>query len=49
MSKEALVPLVVESLQNHFQEISLTVCYEEMIVGPDGTAYHTHEEVDTDT
>ena len=46
---EALVPFVVESLQNHFQEISLTVCYDEMIVDPDGTAYYTHEEADTDT
>ena len=49
MSKEALVPLVVETLQNHIQEISLTICYDEMIVGPDGTAYHTNEEADNDT
>ena len=48
MSKEALVPLFVEWLQNYFQEISLIVCYDEMIVGPDGTAYHTHKEADND-
>ena len=41
------MPLAVESLRNHFKEICLTVCYDEKIVGPDGTASHTHEEADT--
>ena len=48
VSKAALIPLVVEALQNHFKDkVSLTVCFEDTIIGPDGTDSHTHEKADT--
>ena len=49
VTKAALVPLLAQSLQNHFanKPTILTICYDEKIVGPEHTEIHSHEEADT--